>query len=181
MSGTELAFGVRVAAVPEPQPASPPTTVRVAVNMPSLRPIMGSCASVAKLPKWALELLDQARVGRLGLIDDEHHPRVLPVTFALAGGALVTAVDHKRKDVPPDRLARLRWLRARPRAALTVDHYEDDWSRLAWVQALGAVRILDDAPNAVAALTARYEQYRDHPPAGPVIELTPDRLVWWRP
>jgi PPOX class probable F420-dependent enzyme len=141
---------------------------------------MGSCASVAKLPKWALTLLDQARVGRLGLIDDELHPRVLPVTFALTNNMFVTAVDHKRKDVPPERLARLRWLRARPHAALTVDHYEDDWSRLAWVQALGTVRILDDAPDAVAALTARYAQYRDHPPAGPVIELTPDRLLWWK-
>lgn len=126
-------------------------------------------------------MLATARVGRLGLIDDELRPRVLPVTFALAGDALVTAIDHKRKDVPVDRLARLRWLRARPRAALTVDHYEEDWSRLAWVQALGPVRILDDAPDAIAALTARYAQYRDHPLAGPVIELTPDRLVWWRP
>ena len=108
---------------------------------------------------------------------------MLPVTFALAGDTLVTAVDHKRKDVPPERLARLRWLRARPHAALTVDHYEEDWSRLAWVQALGSVSILDaaDAPHAIAALTDRYEQYRDKPPTGPVIELAPDRLVWWRP
>ncbi|MFZ0383086.1 MAG: pyridoxamine 5'-phosphate oxidase family protein [Solirubrobacteraceae bacterium] len=141
---------------------------------------MGSCASVAKLPKWARELLDQARVGRLGLLDDEHQPRVLPVTFALAGDTLVTAVDHKRKDVPAERLARLRWLRARPRAALTVDHYEEDWSRLAWVQALGTVTILDHAPEATAALTRRYAQYRDHPPAGPVIELRPERIIWWK-
>jgi PPOX class probable F420-dependent enzyme len=142
---------------------------------------MGSCASVATLPQWARALLGSARVGRLGIVDDDGRPRVLPVTFALAGEALVTAVDHKRKDVPVQRLARVRWLRARPRAALTVDHYEEDWSRLAWVQALGTVRILDDAPDAVAALTARYEQYRERAPAGPVIELTPDRLVWWRP
>jgi len=122
-------------------------------------------------------------VGRLGLLDDEQHPRVLPVTFALAGGALVTAIDHKRKDVPAERVARLRWLRAQPRAALTVDHYEEDWSRLAWVQVLGTTTILDaaDAPEAIAALRNRYEQYRDKPPAGPVIELAPDRLVWWRP
>jgi len=142
---------------------------------------MGSCASVAKLPEWARSLLATERVGRLGLIDDEDRPRVLPVTFALAGEVLVTAVDHKRKDVTPDRLARLRWLRARPRAALTVDHYEEDWSALAWVQALGPVSILDHAPDAVAALIERYPQYRDRPPAGPVIELAPDRLVWWRP
>lgn len=141
---------------------------------------MGSCASVAKLPKWALALVEHSGVGRLGIVDDDGAPRVLPVTYALAGDALVTAVDHKRKDVPPERLARLRWLRARPRAVLTVDHYEEDWSQLAWVQALGAVAILDDAPDAIAALTERYAQYRDHPPAGPVIELTPDRFVWWR-
>src|ERR1700733_4505997 len=125
-------------------------------------------------------LLGSARVARLGLIDDEDRPRVLPVTFALAGDTLVTAVDHKRKAVAPERLARLRWLRARPRAALTVDHYEEDWSRLAWVQALGRVRILDAPPDAVAALTERYAQSRDRPPAGPVIELAPDRFVWWR-
>jgi PPOX class probable F420-dependent enzyme len=144
---------------------------------------MGSCASVAKLPKWARTLLGSARVGRLGIVDDAGHPRVLPVTFALAGEALVTAIDHKRKDVPAERLARVRWLRARPRAVLTVDHYEEDWSRLAWVQALGPVKLLDaaQAPDAIAALIERYEQYRDRPPAGPVIELAPDRLVWWRP
>lgn len=115
------------------------------------------------------------------MIDDEDHPRVLPVTYALAGETLVSAVDHKRKNVPAERLARLRWLRARPHAALTVDHYDDDWSQLAWVQALGTVTILEHSPVAVAALAERYAQYREHPPAGPVIELAPDRFVWWRP
>jgi PPOX class probable F420-dependent enzyme len=144
---------------------------------------MGRSQSVAKLPEWARGLLDRSRVARLGLVDDAGGPRVLPVTYALAGEAIVTAIDdHKRKEVPPERLARVRWLRARPRAALTIDHYEEDWSRLAWVQAIGAVRILDvaDAPDALAALAERYDAYRRRPPSGPVIVLTPDRLVWWR-
>jgi PPOX class probable F420-dependent enzyme len=143
---------------------------------------MGSCASVAELPGWARTLLERSRVGRLGLIDDQGGPRVLPVTYALAGQSIVTAVDHKPKHVPPERLARLRWLRAKPRAALTVDHYEENWSQLRWVQAIGPVSILDadDAPESIAALTGRYAQYRDHTPTGPVISLMPDRLVWWR-
>jgi PPOX class probable F420-dependent enzyme len=145
---------------------------------------MGRSESVAELPKWALELLERSRVARLGLLDDAGDPRVLPVTFAFThGGEVVTAVDvHKPKRVPVARLARLRWLSARPRAALTVDHYEDDWSRLAWVQAIGSVSILDaaDAPDALAALVARYSPYRERPPAGPVISLAPDRLLWWR-
>lgn len=143
---------------------------------------MGSSASVAELPAWARALLDGARVARLGIADDDGHPRVLPVTYAVLPSTIVTAVDHKQKSVPADRLARVRWLRARPRAALTVDHYDDDWSELRWVQALGAVTIIDaaDAPEGIAALTARYPVYRDHPPSGPVLSLAPDRVLWWR-
>ncbi len=143
---------------------------------------MGRSASVAELPKWASALLEASRLAHLAVVDDEGGARVLPVTYALSGGALVSAVDHKRKDAPPDRLARVRWLRARPRAALTVDHYEEDWTRLAWVQALGEVSILDaaEAPDALAALIDRYPQYRDHVPAGPILSLAPDRFVWWR-
>lgn len=143
---------------------------------------MGSSASVAELPTWAHALLREAPVARLGLIDDEGAPRVLPVTFAVAGGTLVSAVDHKRKVLAGERLARVRWLRARPQAALTVDRYDADWSRLAWVQALGEVTVFDvrSAPESIAALRARYPQYEQRPPAGPVLVLTPRRLLWWR-
>jgi PPOX class probable F420-dependent enzyme len=143
---------------------------------------MGSSASVAELPGWAAALCAQERVGRLGVIDDEGGPRVLPVTYAITGGTFVSAIDHKPKRVAAQRLARVRWLRARPRAAITVDRYHDDWSQLAWVQAIGAVRILelDDAPEALAALSQRYPRYRERPPAGPILALRPERLVWWR-
>jgi PPOX class probable F420-dependent enzyme len=107
---------------------------------------------------------------------------VLPVTYAVCGELLVSAVDHKRKQLAGDRLARVRWLRARPAAALTVDQYNEDWSELAWVQAVGNVEVLAvaDAPLAIAALVERYEQYVAHAPAGPVLALHPDRLLWWR-
>jgi PPOX class probable F420-dependent enzyme len=105
---------------------------------------------------------------------------VLPVTFALCAGELVSAVDHKPKRVERHELARVRWLRRDPSAALTVDRYDDDWSRLAWVQALGSAHVLDDAPpGALEALAAKYEQYREHPPAGPFIRLVPERFVCW--
>jgi PPOX class probable F420-dependent enzyme len=143
---------------------------------------MGSSASVAELPAWARALLESSRVARLGIADDEGAPRVLPVTYAVLHNTIVTAIDHKRKEVPAERLARVRWLRARPRAALTVDRYDDDWSQLQWVQALGPITILEaaDAPEAIAALTERYDTYRDKPPGGPVLSLAPDRVLWWR-
>ena len=75
----------------------------------------------------------------------------------------------------------MRWLRARPAAALMVDQYDDDWSRLAWVQVLGEVVVLDvaAAPDAVAALTVKYPQYVDDPPPGPLLQLAPRRVLCW--
>jgi PPOX class probable F420-dependent enzyme len=125
-------------------------------------------------------LLRQARVGRLGLIDDEGAPRVLPVTFAVAEGRIWTAIDQKPKRAKEP--ARLRFLRRDPRVALTVDRYSDDWDELAWVQVLGTVRILDvnEGPAGLEALRAKYEQYREEAPPGPLLALDPQRYLWWR-
>lgn len=126
-------------------------------------------------------MLASARVARLGLLDTDDRPRVLPVTFALVGGAIYSAIDHKPKR-PGSEPARLRYLRRRPEAALTVDHYDDDWTALAWVQVLGRVKILpaEHAPVALEALAEKYSQYRADPPPGPVLELAPERTLWWR-
>ncbi len=134
------------------------------------------------LPPWARALLERERAEHLGLIDGDGHPRVLPVTFALAGDVLATAVDEKPKRAPGAELARVRWLRRRPQAALTVDHYDDDWSRLAWVQALGRIEVADlaDHPQALAALQAKYPPYRDRVPPGPLLLLHARRVLWWR-
>ena len=134
------------------------------------------------LPGWARELLAAERVGRLGLLDDEGAPRVLPVTFALHDGAIWSAIDDKPKRRGGEELARVRWLRARPRCALTVDRYDDDWSRLAWVQLLGTASVLPVQGNdaALDALAERYPQYRGRRPGGPLIRLAPERALWWR-
>jgi PPOX class probable F420-dependent enzyme len=133
-----------------------------------------------RLPPWGRELLDSARCAHLGLLDDRDRPRVLPVTFVVAGGALWSAVDEKPKRVAPQELARVRFLRRRPEAALTVDVYDDDWSRLAWVQTLGSVAIVDADERAFAALAAKYPPYRERPPAGPLLRLDVERVLCWR-
>jgi PPOX class probable F420-dependent enzyme len=137
--------------------------------------------NLEQLPSWARDLLVEARVARLGLVDDEAHPRVLPVTFAVHGGSLWTAVDSKPKRDPAREPARVRFLRRNPQAALTVDRYDDDWSRLAWVQVLGDVTVLApaDEPEALTALTAKYPQYVKHPPPGPLLRMEPRRALWW--
>ena len=136
-----------------------------------------------ELEPWAAELLERAPVGHLGLLDRDGRPRVLPVTFAVAQGAVWSAVDDKPKRVPGGELARVRWLRERPAAALTVDRYDDDWSRLAWVQLLGEVEIVDEperAPGALAALAGKYGHYRERAPGGPLLRLDVTRAVCWR-
>jgi PPOX class probable F420-dependent enzyme len=140
---------------------------------------MGSLA--IELPDWAALLVEEAQVAHLGLTDDRGRPRVLPVTFAPAHGAVWSAVDDKPKRTRD--LARVRWLRRRPEAALTVDRYSDEWDELAWVQLLGAVTIVDDpaaAPAAIEALCAKYVPYRQRPPAGPLLRLDPQRALHWR-
>ena len=137
--------------------------------------------TLEKLPHWALALLKEARVGHLGLADDQGRPRVLPVTYAVCDGALWSIVDNKPKRADRE-LARLRWLRQRPAAALTVDRYDETWSRLAWVQLVGEVAIVPacEHPGVVSALFARYPQYRADPPPGPLLRLAPARIVCWR-
>lgn len=119
-------------------------------------------------------------MARLGLLDDEGAPRVLPVTFAVAEGRIWSAIDRKPKR--SEEPARLRFLRRDPRAALTVDRYSDDWEELAWVQVLGRVEILrvDEASAGLEALTAKYEPYQEEAPPGPVLALQPERYLWWR-
>jgi PPOX class probable F420-dependent enzyme len=133
-----------------------------------------------EVPAWARGLLEEARVGRLGLVDDQGAPRVLPVTFALAEGRIWSAIDQKPKRAGEP--ARVGFLRRDPRAALTVDRYSDDWDELAWVQVLGSVEVLDlgEGAEGLEALSAKYPQYVDAQPPGPLLALDPERCLWWR-
>ena len=142
---------------------------------------MAAARTVEELPCWARELLETSRVARLGLLDDDGRPRVLPVTYVLVAGDVWSAVDDKRKRRPGAELARVRWLRERPSAALTVDRYDDDWSRLAWVQLLASASIEAGAghQHVLAALADRYAQYRDRPPPGPLLRLRVERALCW--
>jgi PPOX class probable F420-dependent enzyme len=143
--------------------------------MPTFTPVR-----LETLPAWARELLESERVARLAYVDEDDHPRVLPVTFAVAAGAVWSAVDEKPKRSPEP--ARLHHLRRRPDAAVLVDTYDDDWSRLAWVQLLGTVEVLlaASAPEAMEALAAKYAQYAERRPPGPLLRLSVDRSRQWR-
>lgn len=132
---------------------------------------------------WARERFADARVARLATADAAGRPHLVPIVFALTDqDALCTVVDAKPKSGAP--LRRLNNIRANPRVSVLVDDYADDWDLLWWARADGVARIVEAADPAaarpLAALTARYPQYRATPPPGPLIVVEVDRFTGWR-
>jgi PPOX class probable F420-dependent enzyme len=121
-----------------------------------------------------------APVARLATIDPSGRPHVVPICFALDGEILYTAVDRKRKR--SRNLKRLANVRAHPVVEVLVDHYDDDWEKLWWVRLRGRGRVLERGPEhdrALALLAAKYRQYREQPPPGPVLAIDLDGWRGW--
>jgi PPOX class probable F420-dependent enzyme len=121
-------------------------------------------------PADATERFRTARVARLATVDATGTPHLVPVVFAVDSATVAIAIDHKpkaRRDV-----RRLANIAANPAVSLLVDHYAEDWTTLWWVRADGEATVVHD-PAAMAApidrLVAKYPQYQQIRPEGPVI------------
>ena len=126
--------------------------------------------------------LAAARVARLATADADGRPHVVPFVFAVDGDTVWSAVDAKPKTTTA--LRRLANVAANPAVAVLADHYDDaDWTALWWVRADGRGRLLEagapEARHGVELLVARYEQYRERPPSGPVLAIEVVRWVGW--
>jgi PPOX class probable F420-dependent enzyme len=133
-------------------------------------------------PGPARSLFAAARVARLASVDAAGRPHLVPIVFAVDGETIYNAVDHKPKRTTG--LRRLANVAANPAVTLLVDHYDDeDWAALWWVRADGIGRVLQpdqaEAREAVALLSAKYRQYREQPPDGPVLAFTVERWSGW--
>jgi PPOX class probable F420-dependent enzyme len=130
----------------------------------------------------ARALFASALVARLATVDSAGGPHLVPITFAIDGEEIVTAVDHKPKRTT--RLRRLDNIEANPQVSVLADHYEDDWASLWWVRADGTARIVKPGgagtERAVSALAARYPQYEERRPANSVIIISVSRWSGWR-
>lgn len=119
-----------------------------------------------------------ARVARLATAS--RPPHLVPVTFAVDGDTIYTAVDAKPKRTA--RLRRLANIEADPAVALLADHYAENWEELWWVRADGEAVVREDTATldrATELLAARYSQYREAPPQGPVIVISVTRWRGW--
>lgn len=124
--------------------------------------------------------LVNARVARLATVGGDGQPHVVPVTFAVEGDLIYTAVDYKPKKSV--NLRRLRNIRENPRVALLVDHYTENWDELWWVRVDGWASVVEDElglQEPIDVLANRYEQYRNRRPGGPVILIQADHWKGW--
>jgi PPOX class probable F420-dependent enzyme len=120
------------------------------------------------------------RVARLATVDAGGAPHLVPVTFAVDGDRVVSAVDAKPKR--DGRLRRLENIATHPRVSLLVDHYHDDWRRLWWVRADGTARIVEagaELERALQLLRDRYAQYRQVELVGPAVVVEVERWAGW--
>jgi PPOX class probable F420-dependent enzyme len=124
--------------------------------------------------------LAAARVARLATSGSDGRPHLVPVTFAVDGDLIYTAVDHKPKTT--GNLRRLRNIRENSRVALLADYYSEDWDALWWVRVDGRASIIEHEAamrHQLDVLAERYEQYEHARPAGPVIVIQAERWTGW--
>ncbi|MGC2525066.1 MAG: TIGR03668 family PPOX class F420-dependent oxidoreductase, partial [Stellaceae bacterium] len=126
--------------------------------------------------------VEHRRIGHLATADASGAPHVVPVCFVVKNEAVYITIDQKPKG-DPRALKRLRNIAANPSAALAVDHYDEDWTRLGWVMLRGHAEILDSGAEhdmAQKLLRERYPQYRRMELADlPVIAIRIERVTSW--
>ena len=127
--------------------------------------------------------LRSARIAHLATANSEGQPHVVPICFVLDGNRLYSPIDEKPKRVAAKNLKRLENIRQNPRVSLVIDHYEENWRKLAYIMFAGKARIVTRGENhrrAVRLLRKKYIQYRQMKIAQrPVIEITVVRWSYW--
>jgi PPOX class probable F420-dependent enzyme len=134
-------------------------------------------------PAHVAFLLSQ-RSGHFATVDESGRPHNVPVCFAVWQGRIYIAIDEKPKRGAPQELRRVRNVRVNPAVCLVVDRYDEDWSRLAWVQVRGEAVLVADADERSVALTALRERYTQYEAMAledrPLLRITPSRVVMWQ-
>ena len=129
------------------------------------------------------KFVETHRVARLATVSGAGNPHVTPVCFALSGESVYITIDRKPKRDASKPLQRLRNIAVNSSVALVVDHFEEDWTQLGWVQLRGEAEVLESGEEHDAAQTllkSRYPQYREMQLTGlPVIAIRISRVTAW--
>lgn len=139
----------------------------------------GRAERLGELPQAISDVIDSARRAVLTTVDAEGHPHAVPVVFAVYDDRIVTPIDRKPKTTQA--LGRRKNIARDPHVALLMDKWSEEWIELAWVMVRGvaSVQLADSATGEVEAIIGRYPGYRDTLEASDVIQIVPNRILWW--
>ncbi len=134
-------------------------------------------------PAWAVELVEQCRVGHLATTSRGGDPHVVVCCFAVVDDRIYVPIDEKPKS--GRQLTRVTNVRESGKAAIVFDRYDEDWRKLAWVQGQGVAQMLGPEGGVhtvvVERLRTRYPQYRAMSlERCELIEIAVRRWRWWR-
>ena len=131
-------------------------------------------SAIAALTPPLRAFIERRRTAVLVTLAADGRPRPVPICFVLEdvddqGAVLYTPLDEKPKRAPElGRMARVRDITARPGVTLLFEHWDEDWTQLAWLRARGDA-VLEEADTdpechrrVVASLRRKYPQYRTH-------------------
>lgn len=137
----------------------------------------------SRLKPLASRLIRSARTAHLATSDKSGEPHVIPICFVFDGTHFYSPIDEKPKRAAPANLKRLKNIRENPNVALVIDHYDEDWRKLAYVLVFGKARILQSGEkhrHAVKLLRKKYPQYRAMAiQERPMIVIAARRIVIW--
>ena len=137
-----------------------------------------------RLSARSRELLANGRVAHLATADQYARPHVVPIVFVYEHPLLYTPIDAKRKSVDDwNELRRVKNVETNGRVSVLVDHYEEAWSRCAWVRVDGVADMLtkgEDHRHALGLLATKYPQYERMPLRdAPVIRIRVEHASQW--
>lgn len=91
------------------------------------------------------EIINRARVARLSTIDYQKQiPHIVPVVFAFDDHHYFIPLDDKRKRESVEKLKRVKNIQHCPNAALLIDEYNEDWSKLVFVMIQGKAYLISE-------------------------------------
>jgi PPOX class probable F420-dependent enzyme len=136
-----------------------------------------------RLSPHASRLIRSARVAHLATADKNGCPHVIPICFVFDGKYFYSPIDEKPKRIAPQKLKRVKNIQENAQVALVMDHYEEDWRKLAYVLVMGQARVLlrgTKHRKAVRLLRGKYSQYQTmRIDRLPLIVIRPTRMTSW--
>jgi len=136
-----------------------------------------------RLGRKILSFIRAARIAHLATADRSGQPHAVPICFVFDDKYFYSPIDEKPKRTAPAKLKRLRNIAENPQVSLVIDHYDENWSKLAYVLITGAARVMQRGQRhrrVVTLLRRKYSQYRTMAiDRRPVIVIKPKRITGW--